>query len=675
MDLTQLKGIGAKKAARFARLGVDTAEQLVCDFPRRYEDRTRICSVEELQEGVSAVLVLRLLRIYPAVYLPGRRSLQRVLMADDSGEVQVIWHNQPYRAKSLRVGECYCVYGIYRDKQKALLDPVLERSDVPSLAGLEPVYALCEGLRNGERKKLAEQALEKVPLSQFEILPEGDRCAFGLRSIEWSYRTRHKPASFEELQIACRELDARRWLVYLLALGRIKEIVKRSLCETLRPVDMTPFFTALPFSLTAGQQAAFQEIQSDLLSDEPMNRLLQGDVGSGKTAVAFAAAYLCVQNGLQAALMAPTETLARQHIKTAQKLFAPLGVAIHPLLGASPAKERQRAFQTAAEGESGLWIGTHALFSDGVAFPKLGLVITDEQHRFGVLQRKKLQQKASIPHTLVLSATPIPRTLTLSALGDLSLSQIAERPPGRQPIGTYVVDGRYEKRILAFLEKEFEKGHQAYFVCPRIDDSEDELGHWSIVNVAARCQKGLSAKRRMGVLHAQLKAEEKEAVFTAFRNGEIDLLVATTVIEVGVDVPNATVIVIGAAERFGLAQLHQLRGRVGRGAGKSHCILVAQSPSPSSLERLRVLEKSEDGFEIARRDLALRGAGERFGTQQHGVSGLYDRLAQSESGALELARDWMQRYEALLAEAGSLPEPLATAVAQEKSRFSEIALN
>lgn len=668
IDLTTLPGIGPVRKERFAKMGIHSAEDLIRQLPGRYEDRTRVVSIENLCDGQAAVFVARLERKGRILYLPNRRTLLRCRFADETGFVDVLWHNQPYMARMLKTGASYCLFGRYDAEENRIANPICRAGDKPILSGIEPIYPLTRGLRNAERRRATKAAFEAVSVSEWEIFPSDFLAKERLLSLEKAYACAHFPETMDVCLRARHELALRAQFLEAL---RIQKLQKReTLCsaQAMQIPLLSEYERALTYSLTEAQRRCISDIAKDLLETKPMNRLLQGDVGSGKTAVAFAAAYIALQNGYQVVMMAPTEALAFQHGARAEALFARWNIPVFTLSSSSKGASRHAVQEAADSGETGLFIGTHALFQETLSFGNLGLVITDEQHRFGVAQRKRLESKGGTPHVLVLSATPIPRTLMLALYGDLAVSRIDALPAGRQPIDTFVIDRRLEKRMARFFEKQFALGHQGFIVCPRIEAGEDE-DIWSVERVAERYRKFLP-QRTVQILHGKMNAEEKAAVLQHFSEGKIDLLVSTTVIEVGIDVPNATILAVGAAERFGLAQLHQLRGRVGRGAEKGYCILVQDSPSPGARSRLQFLAQTQDGFAIARKDLALRGAGTRYGVEQHGVGMEAEFDGQEEE---ERIRRWLS--EEAFADSKQWSPMLKKAVSEADEDFDCITMN
>ena len=500
-----------------------------------------------------------------------------------------------------------------------MTSPAFERIDSEPVVTRRvlPIYPLTAGISNATMIKTVRQAMA-ICDAPAEIIPEAIRRKYGILPAERAYQAIHMPVSMEEAELAKRRLIFEEFFVFSAGLSLMRASREQKAVAPYIKGNLTAFLSSLPFALTGAQQRAIGEVLSDMQSGKPMNRLLQGDVGSGKTMVAAAACYLAVKNNQQAALMAPTEILAEQHFAGLSKLLAPLGVRVKLLTGGMTAKEKREVREAMASGEADLLIGTHALISESSAFSNLGLVVADEQHRFGVAQRSALAAKGVAPHLLVMSATPIPRTLALIMYGDLDVSILDELPPGRQTVDTFLVGEKMRARINAFIRKQAEEGHQSFVVCPAVEEAE-ELDIKAATAWAETLQQTVFPDLRVALIHGQMKSSQKEEVMASFAAGNADILVATTVIEVGVDVPNATLMVIEDADRFGLSQLHQLRGRVGRGSAKSNCILTSRSTNPETLARLKALCNTNDGFRIAEEDLRLRGPGDFFGSRQSGL--------------------------------------------------------
>ena len=645
--ITIIKGIGPTKAKQFANLNIFTLEDLICHFPRGYEDRTKLVTIEKLEPDVPACFKAMVMNAPRTAHIRKGLDLTKVTVADHTGRLTLTFFNQKFTAEQLQYGKEYIFYGAVSGDFIGynMTSPVFESLEAPSVTTrrILPVYPLTAGLSNASVLKAVRQALQICDPPK-EIIPEAVRREYGILSADRAYQAIHEPASMEDAEMAKRRLIFEEFFVFSagLSLMRASRSAKKTECYV--NLDLKEFHAALPFRLTNAQLRTIAEVVADLQRGAPMNRLVQGDVGSGKTMVAAAAAYLAVKNGHQAAMMVPTEILAEQHYKGLSKLLEPLGIRCQLLTGSlTPKQKRERREQIAA-GDVDFIIGTHALVSDTTVFRDLSLVITDEQHRFGVGQRSKLGAKGEDPHVLVMSATPIPRTLALILYGDLDVSILDELPPGREPVDTFLVNESYRPRINAFIRKQVAEGHQVYVVCPAVEENET-LNLKAAETWAETLQQTVFPDLRVALLHGQMKGGEKDTVMSAFSKQEADILVATTVIEVGVDVPNATLMVIEDADRFGLSQLHQLRGRVGRGKVKSFCILTSHAKNPETLHRIKAFCKTNDGFKIAEEDLALRGPGDFFGNRQSGlpvfrVANLACDLATLKQ-AQEASADWI----------------------------------
>ena len=619
--ITILKGIGPSKAKQFAALNIYTLEDLICHFPRAYEDRTRLVSISQLQVDQPACFRAVVMQTPQTHHIRKGLDITRVQVADHSGRLKLVFFNQKFTTGQLQYGSEYIFYGTLTGDYAGyqMTSPAFEAIDSQPLMTrrVMPIYPLTAGLSNGAVLKAVQQALMLCDPPQ-EILPLPVLEQYGILPAHLAYSAIHQPESMEQAQQARKRLIFEEFFVFSAGLALMRASRAQKKTAPYSKVDLTDFYGCLPFTLTGAQNRAIGEIAADLQKGTPMNRLVQGDVGSGKTMVAAAAAFLAIRNGQQAALMAPTEILAEQHYASLSRLLEPLGIRICLLTGSMTAKEKKLTRQAVEEADADLIIGTHALLSDTTVFANLGLVIADEQHRFGVGQRAALSAKGKDPHLLVMSATPIPRTLALLMYGDLEVSILDELPPGREPVDTFLVTESYRARINAFIRKQVQMGHQCYVVCPAVEEGE-ALNLKAAETWAETLQQRVFPDLRVAMLHGQLKGAEKEQIMSAFAAGQADILVATTVIEVGVDVPNATLMVIEDADRFGLSQLHQLRGRVGRGKGKSYCILLSQNQNPETNARLKALCKTTDGFRIAEEDLALRGPGDFFGSRQSGL--------------------------------------------------------
>ncbi len=619
--VTILKGVGATRAKQLEGLGIRTLQDLICHFPRGYEDRTRLVTISQLEEGVPACFRAMVAGSPRAAHIRKGLDLTRVQVADHTARLTLTFFNRKFSAGQLEYGKEYIFYGQLSGDYSGygMTNPVFEAPDsVPVLTRrVLPVYPLTAGLSNAALCKAVEQALALCDPPE-EILPSWVREKYGILPAGEAYRIIHSPKSLEEAAGARKRMIFEEFFLFSAGLALLRHTREEKPGAVLRELDLSPFYEALPFALTGAQNRAIGEIVEDFTRGRVMNRLVQGDVGSGKTMVAAAAAYLAVKNGFQAAMMAPTEILAEQHAASLRKLFAPLGIRVDLLTGALPPGQRRQVQAAMEAGQAQIVVGTHALVSGSGGFANLGLVITDEQHRFGVEQRAKLSRLGNSPHVLVMSATPIPRTLALLMYGDLDVSIVDELPPGRQKVDTFLVNESYRGRINAFIRKQAREGHQCFVVCPAVEESE-ELNLKAAETWAETLQKRVFPDLKVMLLHGQMKSAEKDGVMSAFARGDGDVLVATTVIEVGVDVPNATLMIIEDADRFGLSQLHQLRGRVGRGTAKSYCILTTQNQNVQTLRRLKAFCKTNDGFLIAQEDLKLRGPGDFFGSRQSGL--------------------------------------------------------
>ena len=619
--ITLLKGIGPTKAKQFAALNIFTLGDLICHFPRGYEDRTKLVKISELEADTPACFRAVVMSTPRTAHIRKGLDLTRVQVADHSARLNLTFFNNKYAASALEYGREYIFYGALSGDFSgySMTNPIFESPDSIPVATRRvlPIYPLTAGINNSTMLKTVRQALALCE-PPAEVLPESVRREFDILSADRAYYAIHEPANMAEAELAKKRLIFEEFFVFSAGLALLRASRAEKQAERYRNVDMQRFYDLLPFELTGAQKRAIDEMVADVSSGKVMNRLVQGDVGSGKTMVAAAAAYLAAINGHQSALMAPTEILAEQHYHSLSKLFAPLGIRTALLTGSMTVKQKSEIREKLLSHGIDLVIGTHALLSEATQFQKLGLVIADEQHRFGVAQRSKLSSKGDDPHLLVMSATPIPRTLALLMYGDLEVSIINELPPGRKSVDTFLVNESYRPRINAFIRKQAQEGHQCFVVCSAIEENE-ELGVKAASAWAETLQKTVFPDLRIMLIHGQMKGAEKEAAMAAFARGEANVLVATTVIEVGVDVPNATLMVIEDADRFGLSQLHQLRGRVGRGGHQSYCILTSRNRNPDTLARLKALCKTTDGFRIAEEDLKMRGPGDFFGARQSGM--------------------------------------------------------
>ena len=650
-----LKGVGPKTAERFEKLGIVTLADLLCHYPRRYLDFSKPYTIATAPLDTECVVRAEVFAKPGGRVLPGGRRMERITAGDDVSSLEITWFNNPYAAQKLELGREYYFQGIVTGGmlRRQMVNPQVRTDAQVESIPFEAVYPQTEGLSSGVIAKCVRQLLPHAELLPDPLPPEMLQ-KYRLLSKAEAVRAIHCPSSEEEAFAARRRLIYEELLILQLGIGRMKNRGAARTGAPMQKMDPEPFWALLPFSPTGAQRRAVEEILTDMAGETSMNRLLQGDVGSGKTLVAAAAIWACIRSGYQAALLAPTEILASQHAENLNRLLSPFGMRVALLTGGMKAAARRATLAAIRDDEADLIVGTHAILSEGVEFARLGLAVVDEQHRFGVRQRGMLAEKAENPHLLVMSATPIPRTLGLLIYGDLDISILDELPPGRKPVKTRCITGKKRGALYGFLDREIDAGRQVYLVCPAIEETPDG-GLNAVKSYYEDIAKALLPERRVGLMHGKLKPREKAAVMEDFKAGRLDALVSTTVIEVGVDVPNATVMVIENAERYGLSALHQLRGRVGRGAAESWCFLVSDNASESVQKRLRFLCSTSDGFAVAQYDLETRGPGDFFGSRQHGLPTLQVadlmndtrtlHAAQSEAAALLAADPLLERPE------------------------------
>jgi len=668
--LTQFPGVGEVRAKKLEKLGLTAASHLLTYYPRDYEDRRQLHTIRSAPpDGRVCITAMAAERPRRSRIRQGLELVQ-LKAVDQTGVLYLTFFNQGYVERAIQAGEEYIFFGTVEEqgRRRSMTNPIFERADRQSFTGrIMPVYPLTAGISNHLMASLTRQALacaQDFP----EHLPQSIRQAHSLAGAEFSIRNIHFPEDDGALELARRRLMFEELFYLSVGLAFLKGRRDSGGPGQVIPTRPTEeFLSLLPFAPTAAQRRVMEEVAADLAAGRPMNRLVQGDVGSGKTVIAAHAGWLTARAGRQAALMAPTEVLAEQHYRSLSALLAPAGVRVGLLTGSLPAA-RKRAVRTAlAAGDIDFIVGTHALLSQGVDFRSLALMIADEQHRFGVAQRAALAAKGSAaPHVLVMSATPIPRTLALIIYGDLDVSVIDQLPPGRTPVETYVIREDKRQRMYNFVRKQAAEGRQVYMVCPAVEENAEggmQNAEWgaappsdlkAVKIYAQTLQREVFPDLKVGILHGKMKPKEKEAVMAAFSAGETQILVATTVIEVGVDVPNASLMVIENADRFGLSQLHQLRGRVGRGTHRSYCVLVTATRNPDTMARLRTLASTIDGFKISEEDLKLRGPGDFFGSRQHGLPQM--KLADL-AGDMRLLQEAQEAAQGLLAADPQLAQP------------------
>lgn len=649
-----LKGVGEQRAKVFAKRGINTVRDVLYYFPRGYEDRSTIKYISDCAEGETVCVRAAVFSAVRQARIRSNFSIYSITVSDDSGGMQMVWYNNKYVKNMFRSGDVYVFFGkiTVSAGKKQMINPVFEKYGADKYTGkIVPLYPLTDGLNQKLVQSVMAEAL-KYSSELEEYIPQSVRNKYEIARIDYAMKNIHFPDDMECYKNSRRRFVFEELLIYSLALGsRKKEKTDGAVfADTSYAAE---FIGRLPFEMTAAQKRVIDDICADFESGKAMNRLVQGDVGSGKTAVAAAAIYTAVKNGFQSCMMAPTEILARQHYETFCGYFDDIGIKTVLLTSSMKAAEKRAAYADIADGTADIIIGTHAVIQKNVEFYNAGLVIADEQHRFGVGQRSALMSKGANPHMLVMSATPIPRTLALILYGDLDVSVIDELPPGRKAVKTYAVGESMRERAYGFLRKQLESGMQGYVVCPLVEETE-KSDLKNAVELSEKIQKQFPAYV-VGLVHGRMKAAEKDDVMTRFASGEIHILVSTTVIEVGVNVPNSNIMIIENAERFGLSQLHQLRGRVGRGGDQAYCVLIAHGSGELIKKRMSTMCESNDGFYISEQDLKLRGPGDFFGTRQHGlpemkIANLFedtDVLKQAQEAAAEILGEGIGKYELL----------------------------
>lgn len=616
-----LKGVGEKRSKAYAKLGIHTVSDLLLHFPRDYIDLTEPKKIEDIAPDEWVVVKAVVVKKGHEQHIRKGLSVFKFVIADDTTTMKLTIFNSKYLADSLQWEQEYFFYGKVEGsaRGKEFNTPMVFSVSQPDL--VVPIYPQTAGLGSGIIRQNIKKALEEIP-SVLDPIEEKYRLRYQIPERNASLKNIHFPSSLHAAYVARERFVFEELVTLSCAMSMIHTQTEQKKSTPMKRVLMDSFYRSLAFQLTSAQQRVIEQALNDLTTEIPMNRLVQGDVGSGKTMVAAACIWMTVQNNQQSAMMVPTEILAEQHYASLQKIFEPFGIEISLLTASVKGKEKKALLQKIASGQMLVVVGTHALLSQGVDFQSLGLVITDEQHRFGVAQRVVLAQKGQNANVLVMSATPIPRTLSLIIYGDLVLSTIDELPPGRQPITTLVIDSQKRQRAFGFIREQLDQGYQAYVVCPQIEVGEVDMNLQSAVELAEELSNTVFQNYHVGLLHGKMKPKEKEDIMRRFKLGEIQILVSTTVVEVGVDVPNATIMYIENAERFGLSQLHQLRGRVGRGKAASWCILVSDSKGETARKRLRAMKEIADGFRLSEYDLKLRGPGDFFGSRQHGLPAL-----------------------------------------------------
>lgn len=622
-DVKYIKGVGPERVKSLNKLGIYTLEDLITYYPRTYEDRSKAKKMDELENGEEGLIEAICVSRISEIRIRKNMTIYKLIVRDETATCEITWFNMPYLKTKFKIGNRYKFFGkVKRTASKIEMNsPIFEEAENSINTGkIIPIYPSIYELTQNTLKNIMNNGIKMVYGNLGETLPEYLLKEYNLIDINKAIKNIHFPENFEEYNKARQRLVFEELLILQLALLKLKNsyAVDETGIAFNKNVHMSDVINTLPFKLTRAQTKVLEEIDSDMESAKPMNRLLQGDVGCGKTAVSIIASYKAAKSGYQVAIMAPTAILAKQHLENFRKMLGQFNINCELLVSGLTKKQKEDILERLKAGEIDILIGTHALLEDNVEFKKLGFVVTDEQHRFGVRQRAKISSKGTNPDVLVMTATPIPRTLALILYGDLDISIINELPPNRQKIDTFAVTQNMEDRVNNFIKTQINEGRQAYIVCPLVEENE-EIEAKSVLELAEKYKNQTFKKYKVEYMHGKLKPAEKDAIMEDFKNGKIDILISTTVIEVGVDVPNANIMVIENAERFGLATLHQLRGRVGRGTYKSYCILKYKGKSDVIKQRMEIMTKTNDGFVVSEKDLELRGSGEFFGTKQHGI--------------------------------------------------------
>jgi len=671
-----IKGVGPKKADILSRLGLETVGDLLLYLPRRYEDRSNLKPIKEVTIGQAQTVKGEVLTFGVKKTRKGM-SIFQLAVGDATGVIYGVWFNQPFLKKFFKVGQKVILYGkVEKHDLLQVHQPEYEilkadKTDTAHIGRITPIYSLTQDITQRYLRSLVFHALKNHAYSMKELLPTHLRAKHKLVDIQFAIHNIHFPQNFQTLERAYKRLVFDEFFMLQTAIALKRKGIKKDATGISHRIDQTilqSFKDNLPFKLTPSQLKVIKEIETDMKSPKPMNRLLEGDVGSGKTIVACYAVLLTIKNNLQAALMAPTEILANQHYVSLSKILAPYGINIELLISGMSQDKKEKIYKDIKEGEVDLIIGTHALIQEGVDFSRLGLAIIDEQHKFGVTQRAVLREKGSSSDILVMTATPIPRTLALTVYGDLDISVIKELPPGREPITTYWIEESRRDKVYDFIKEEVKKGRQAYIVCPRIKESE-KSDIQAAISMHQQLKTNTFKEFSVGLIHGKMSTQEKDKIMEQFKKGKLNILVSTVVIEVGIDISNASVMLIENAERFGLAQLHQLRGRVGRGKHESYCVLLANPKTETAQKRLKAMQDTQDGFDIAEEDLQLRGPGELFGTRQHGLPELRFGNILRDTEIMELARK--EAFE-LIAQDPNLSNPRNQSIHRAlKDRFKD----